>query len=86
MCFDAGEDHAGDMSATPVAQVASQVVALGAMIWGLKVCLHYIDPYREQREQVRSAVGRWLNVHRDSLHSPKPQTFARCRPKNERLS
>ncbi len=77
------------MSATliSVAQVASQVVALGAMIWGLKVCLHYIDPYREQREQVRSAVGRWLNVHRDSLrHSPKPQTLARCRPKRGRLS
>lgn len=42
-------------------QVATQAVALGAMIWGLKICLQYLDPYREQREQVRlpcRAAGR----------------------------
>eukprot|EP00198_Chlamydomonas_reinhardtii_P004471 XP_001693807.1 predicted protein [Chlamydomonas reinhardtii] len=38
-------------------QVATQAVALGAMIWGLKICLQYLDPYREQREQAKKRAA-----------------------------
>ncbi|KAG2443614.1 hypothetical protein HXX76_001965 [Chlamydomonas incerta] len=38
-------------------EVATQAVALGAMIWGLKICLQYLDPYREQREQAKKRAA-----------------------------
>ncbi|KAG2452360.1 hypothetical protein HYH02_003382 [Chlamydomonas schloesseri] len=38
-------------------EVATQAVALGAMIWGLKICLTYLDPYREQREQAKKRAA-----------------------------
>ncbi|GIL75574.1 hypothetical protein Vretimale_15180 [Volvox reticuliferus] len=38
-------------------ELISQAVALGAMLWGLKVCLQYIDPYREQRDQARKRAA-----------------------------
>ena len=44
-------------SCTASPQVISQAVALGGLLWGLKVCLTYLDPYREQREQVMQGAG-----------------------------
>lgn len=38
------------------AQVLTQAVAVGGLLWALKVCLSYLDPYREQRDQ----VGRFM--------------------------
>lgn len=38
-------------------QLLSQAVALGGLLWGMKVCLSYLDPYREQREQVGFMQG-----------------------------
>ncbi|GIL64536.1 hypothetical protein Vafri_18427 [Volvox africanus] len=43
-------------------ELISQAVAIGAMLWGVKVCLHYIDPYREQREQARKRAA-FLKQH-----------------------
>lgn len=37
-----------------VAQLITQAVAVGAMVWGLRIALQHLDPYREQREQVGS--------------------------------
>ncbi|GLC35438.1 hypothetical protein PLESTB_000207100 [Pleodorina starrii] len=38
-------------------ELLAQAVALGAMMWGLKVALQYIDPYREQREQAKKRAA-----------------------------
>ncbi|EFJ50124.1 hypothetical protein VOLCADRAFT_73960 [Volvox carteri f. nagariensis] len=38
-------------------EVCTQAIAIGAMIWGLKICLAYIDPYREQREQAKKRAA-----------------------------
>ncbi|KAG2483064.1 hypothetical protein HYH03_018047 [Edaphochlamys debaryana] len=45
-----------------VVEVIMQAVALGAMVWGLKVCLTYLDPYREQREQAKKRAA-FLKEH-----------------------
>ncbi|GFR47409.1 hypothetical protein Agub_g9126 [Astrephomene gubernaculifera] len=61
-------DHAGHRRLW--VEVVTNAVALGAMVWGLKLCVQYLDPYREQREQAkkRSAflkqhLGRSLDLN-----------------------
>jgi hypothetical protein len=33
--------------------VLSAAIATGFLVWGLKITLSYMDPYREQRREVR---------------------------------
>ena len=42
------------------AQVLSAAIATGALVWALKVTLSYMDPYREQRREVRHAQQQGL--------------------------
>ncbi|PNH03460.1 hypothetical protein TSOC_010472 [Tetrabaena socialis] len=38
-------------------ELTTQAIALGALVWGLRVCLQYLDPYREQREQAKKRAS-----------------------------
>jgi hypothetical protein len=38
--------------------VLSAAIATGFLVWGLKITLSYMDPYREQRREVGAAS--WL--------------------------
>ncbi|KXZ47290.1 hypothetical protein GPECTOR_36g17 [Gonium pectorale] len=50
-----------------------QLIAVGTMVWGLKVCFKYLDPYREQREQakrraafLKEYLGRSLELNEET--------------------
>lgn len=35
------------------ADLLQQAIAVGGLILSLKLCMHYLDPYKEQREQAK---------------------------------
>jgi hypothetical protein len=37
------------------AEILQQAVAIGGLIYSLKLCMSYLDPYKEQRVQVSSS-------------------------------
>ena len=55
---------ASPVSNRPVArlpQLFKTAVSLGGAIWAMRICLKYLDPYREQRDAV-SPVHAWVLV------------------------
>ena len=66
------------------AELLTQAVAIGGLIVSLRICMQYLDPYREQREQakkralfLKKTLGRSLELNEFeqvsvAAHSPQP--------------
>ncbi len=66
-----------------VTQLLKQAVAIGGLLLSLKICMQYLDPYREQRDKakkrgefLRKALGKALDL--DEFEQVRRQCMHGC--------
>lgn len=74
----------GNTTTTAAAtQVLSAAIATGFMVWGLKITLSYMDPYREQRREakrqsilLKQRLGKSIQLNEYEMVSMMPPAVA----------
>jgi len=57
---------------TVLGEVLTTLIAVGGLVWALKLTLSYMDPYREQRQEVNAVFSsRWLLVQSAAAAVPQ---------------